>query len=302
MADLPVQLPAIAPDLVGLTLADARRLARKRAGARIEFRVVESDEKMFSIVRQSPEPGGDLNDARVIKVELASRAWIHYLPAIYQDADEENGDFLQRFLMIAQHLTVGIEESLAFVHELFDPRLTDAKWLPWLASWLAMPLMEGWSEEKRREIVQRVPELYRLRGTAAGLALALRLFADVKAEIREGEWPYPGLVIGRSSTVGVDTTLSAPVFTSQCFTVALPETAGEIDREKLRAVQALVETEKPAHAHYALAFAKTAEVYEKVELLQVGKTGRIGVDARIGGLEDVPETHDEAQTLRLQKV
>jgi len=156
-----------------------------------------------------------------------------------------------------------------------------------------MPLLEGWDEEKRREIIQRTPELYRKRGTAEGLKLALRLFADIKAEIHEGEWPYPGLVIGRSSTIGKDTVLSPPVFVSQCFTVELPDRKAEISRERLRTVQALVETEKPAHAHYALVFERTEPVYEKVPFLQVGKTGRVGVDARIGGREDVPATQDE---------
>jgi phage tail-like protein len=236
----------------------------------------------------------------VIKVEIASRPWIQYLPSIYQDADEENADFLQRFLLISAHLTSGVEENLEFVHEVFDPRITQAKWLPWLASWLAMPLLEGWSEEKRREIIQRTPELYRKRGTAEGLKLALRLFADVKAEIHEGEWPYPGLVIGRSSTIGKDTVLSPPVFISQCFTVELPDNKAEISRERLRTVQALVETEKPAHAHYALVFEETEPVYETVPFLHVGKTGRVGVDARIGGLEDAPAAQDEElQTLGL---
>ena len=193
-----------------------------------------------------------------------------------------------------------MEENLEFVQELFDPRITQAKWLPWLASWLAMPLLEGWSEEKRREIIQRTPELYRKRGTAEGLKLALRLFADVKAEIHEGEWPYPGLVIGRSSTIGKDTVLSPPVFVSQCFTVELPDNKAEISRERLRTVQALVETEKPAHAHYALVFEEAEPVYETVPFLHVGKTGRVGVDARIGGLEDVPAAQDEElQTLGL---
>jgi hypothetical protein len=161
-----------------------------------------------------------------------------------------------------------------------------------------MPLLEGWGEEKRREIVQRTPELYRKRGTADGLKLALRLFADVKAEIHEGEWPYPGLVIGKSSTIGKDTVLSPPVFVSQCFTVELPDEKSGISRERLRTVQSLVETEKPAHANYALVFQKADPSYEAVPYLHVGKTGRIGVDARIGGQEDVPATQDE----ELQKV
>ncbi|HZX97480.1 MAG TPA: phage tail protein [Myxococcales bacterium] len=293
MAEQSIQTSALAPSLLGLPLGQARRMARRHADAKVEFRLVDSEEKALTVVRQHPEAGDELTSSRVIKLEIASRPWIQYLPGIYQDADEENADFLQRFLMISAHLTCGIEENLEFIHELFDPRITNAKWLPWLASWLAMPLLEGWDEEKRREIIQRTPELYRKRGTAEGLKLALRLFADVKAEIHEGEWPYPGMVIGRSSTVGKDTVLSPPVFISQCFTVELPDKKTEIPRERLRTVQALVETEKPAHAHYALVFEETEPTYEAVPFLHVGKTGRVGVDARIGGLEDVPEAHDE---------
>ena len=293
MAEQIFETPAIAPPLLGLPLGQARRLARRRAQARVEFKLVDSEEKALTVVRQYPEAGDALPQSRLIKVEIATRPWIDFLPGIYQDADEENADFLRRFLLISAHLTSGVEENLEFVHELFDPRITNQNWLPWLASWLAMPLLEGWDEEKRREIIQRTPELYRKRGTAEGLKLALRLFADIKAEIHEGEWPYPGLVIGRSSTIGKDTVLSPPVFVSQCFTVELPDRKAEISRERLRTVQALVETEKPAHAHYALVFERTEPVYEKVPFLHVGKTGRVGVDARIGGGEDVPATQDE---------
>src|SRR6267143_2074547 len=252
-------LPAIAPPLEGMPIGEARRMARKRAGATVEIKLVESEEKQLHVVRQFPVAGDELSERRVIKVEIATRPWIQFLPGVYQDADEENADFLQRFLLISAHLTSGIEERL----------------------------------EYRREIIQRVPELYRLRGTARGLELALRLFADVKAEIHEGEWPYPGMVIGRSSTIGKDTVLSPPVFISQCFTVELPDKKAEISRERLRTVQALVETEKPAHAHYALVFQETEPTYEEVPFLHVGKTGRIGVDARIGGQADVPEAQDE---------
>ncbi len=286
-------LPPIAPPLIGLPIGQARRVAKKRAGATIEIKLVESEGPALTVVRQFPEEGDELNDKRIIKLEIATRPWIQYLPGIYQDADEENADFLQRFLLISQQLTSGIEERLEFLHEFFSPRTTPEKFLPWLGSWLAMPLLEGWDEEKRREILQRTPELYRLRGTAKGLKLALRLFADVKAEIKEGEWPYPGMVIGKSSTIGIDTTLSPPVFISQCFSVLLPDKKNEVPREKLRTVHALVETEKPAHAHYAVVFEKTEPVYEAVPFLHIGKAARIGVDTRIGGTEDIPPVLDE---------
>ena len=46
-------------------------------------------------------------------------------------------------------------------------------------------------------------------------------------------------------------------------------------------------------AGYALVFQETEPTYEEVPFLHVGKTGRIGVDARIGGQADVPEAQDE---------
>src|SRR5216683_4502107 len=138
-------LPRIAPPLLGLPIGEARRVARKRAGAKLTVKLVDSEEKQLHVVRQFPEPGDDLDDGRSMKVEIATRPWIQFLPGIYQDADEENADFLQRFLLISAHLISGIEERLEYLHEFFDPRLTPGAFLPWLASWLAMPLLEGWT-------------------------------------------------------------------------------------------------------------------------------------------------------------
>src|SRR5436309_7940087 len=190
MADQTVDTPAIAPELLGLPLGQARRVARRHAQASVEFKLVDSEERMFSVVRQYPEAGDALAESRVIKVEIATRPWINYLPGIYQDADEENADFLQRFLLISAHLTCGVEESLEFVHELFDPRITNGRWLPWLASWLAMPLLEACSEEKRREIIQRTPELHRKRRPAERLTLAPPLVADAAAVVQAGDLPF----------------------------------------------------------------------------------------------------------------
>ncbi len=88
MAELPIDMPALTPPLVGLPLGQARRLARKRAQAKVEFKLVDSEEKALTVVRQYPEPGDELPDPRVIKVEIATRPWINHLPGIYQDADE----------------------------------------------------------------------------------------------------------------------------------------------------------------------------------------------------------------------
>src|SRR2546425_5614387 len=119
-----IEQPAVAPPLMGLPIGEARRLAKKRSNATLDVRMVESEEKPLHVVRQFPGPGEELNEKRIIKIEIATKPWVQFLPGIFQDADEENADFLQRFLLVAQHLTSGIEERLSFLHEFFDPRKT----------------------------------------------------------------------------------------------------------------------------------------------------------------------------------
>src|SRR5215470_6889262 len=91
-------LPGIAPPLLGLPIGEARRVARKRAAAQLWVKLVDSDEPQLQVVKQLPEPGDELGEDRVVKVEIATRPWIQFLPGVYQDVDEENADFLQRFL------------------------------------------------------------------------------------------------------------------------------------------------------------------------------------------------------------
>ncbi len=283
----------VAPNLVGELLWDARRLAKARANARLEVVVVETRDRPRTVVGQIPGAGDPLGDKRLIRVEVAQPSWIRSLPGIYQDTDEEQADFLKRFLAVQQHVLLQTEEKLESIHTFFDPRETPEGFLPWLGSWVAMALHEGWSERRLREIIYRAVELYKLRGTAAGLKLALSLFAEVDAEIDEFKWPYPGFVVGQHAVIGHQSTLARPVFATQCFVVRIPAARSEVGREKLRTVHAVVETEKPAHAYYALEFLADEERFEEVPFLRLRLTGRIGVDTRIGGRSDEPEALEE---------
>jgi phage tail-like protein len=282
------------PDLVGELIWDARRLAKARADAKLDVVVVETKDRPKTVVGQYPPPGEPLPKDRTIKVEVAQSSWVRALPGIYQDTDEEHADFLKRFLAIQQHMALQIDEKLESIHSFFDPRETPEGFLPWLGSWVAMGLHEGWNVERRREVIFRAAEMYKLRGTAKGLKLALALFAEVDIEIEEFRWPYPGFVIGKHSKINLaESTISRPVFETQCFIVKVPVRKSEVSREKLRTIQAVVETEKPAHAHYALEFVTEQEKFEDVPFLQMRKTGRVGVDVRIGGKSDVPPVEED---------
>lgn len=282
-----------APDLMGELLWDARRLAKARANARLDVVVVETRDRPRTVVGQEPAPGEPLGDKRIIRVEVAQPSWIRNLPGIFQDTDEEHADFLKRFLSIQQHLALQVDEKLEAIHAFFDPRETPEGFLPWLGSWVAMSLHEGWSVERRREIILRAVELYKLRGTAYGLKLALQLFAEVDTEISEFTWPYPGFVVGKHAVIGHQSTIARPVFVTQCFVVKVPAEKSSVGREKLRTIHAVVETEKPAHAHYALEFLADVERFEVVPFLQMRQHGRVGVDARIGGRSDEPERMED---------
>jgi phage tail-like protein len=113
----------------------------------------------------------------------------HYLPELYQenvygeDADQRSGrstpaDFLERFLAIGEGVLTPLEDRIAQAHLLTSASTAPAEALEWLGSWLGVSLEPGWSEARRRRWLSRTPELYRRRGTRAGLELALDIASD----------------------------------------------------------------------------------------------------------------------------
>ena len=70
MADVD-ELPLIAPPLLGLPIGEARRVARKRAGAKLTVKLVDSEERQLHVVRQFPQPGDEL--PQLIGVEIYDR-------------------------------------------------------------------------------------------------------------------------------------------------------------------------------------------------------------------------------------
>ncbi|MFT2019346.1 phage tail protein [Streptomyces sp. 796.1] len=102
-----------------------------------------------------------------------------HLPALYAEDD------------LAQRFTAGLDTVLAPVlatldnlPAYFDPRLTPADFLGWLASWIGWDDDPRWPLELRREATMRALELHRSRGTRRGLTEALRLVLGVGADVR----------------------------------------------------------------------------------------------------------------------
>ena len=121
-----------------------------------------------------------------------------YLPAILQE-DVFLGRFLLAFEKILSGLKdspshdkiitaktqnpPGLEEIIDNIHLYFNPQQTSdnpqqapEEFLPWLAGWVALSLRDDWKPEVKREFIQQIVGLYRLRGTKAGLIEILKTY------------------------------------------------------------------------------------------------------------------------------
>jgi phage tail-like protein len=102
------------------------------------------------------------------------------LPALYQD-----DTFAQRFLAGLDEVVAPIYSTLDNFDAYLDPHLTPDDFLNWLAGWVGIALDESWDVERRRAIVARAVDLYRMRGTALGLAGQVEIQTGGTVEIVE---------------------------------------------------------------------------------------------------------------------
>lgn len=156
------------------------------------------------------------------------------LPAIYQ----EDG-FAQRFTQGLDAVLASLLSTLDNLDGYFDPDLAPRDYVDWLAGWLAIDVDEAATVESRRELLRRMPDLYRRRGTGRGLLDHIELVFGVRPEIAEsgGTW-------WRGSR-------SAPPSPSEPrLTIRVRvERPAEFDRD---ALDAFVEANKPAHVPHSI--------------------------------------------------
>jgi len=100
-----------------------------------------------------------------------------YLPAVYRD-DAVSASFLERYLANVEGIYTTIEGRIEHVETIFDTRSAPPDCLDWLAGWLGASLDFTWSERTRRLFLAHAPQMYRERGTCAGLARSVRLALD----------------------------------------------------------------------------------------------------------------------------
>jgi phage tail-like protein len=163
------------------------------------------------------------------------------LPALYQD-----DDFAQRMLSSLDSVLAPVLSTIDNFDAYLDPRLTPDDFLAWLAGWVGIVLDESWDEDRRRAIVGRAVELYRMRGTAIGLAGQVEIQTGGTVEIVENG------ATGWSVDPGGELPGSPEPLVVVRVTVPDPKA---IDAQRL---DALVAAGKPAHVLHRIEIVKGA--------------------------------------------
>lgn len=236
-------------------------------------------------------------NGRATPVLRALRAWYprfsyldQYLPAVYRE-DPVQSPFLDRWLANFEGLYTNLEDKIEHAAELFDPRTAPAETLGWLACWFGLLLDPLWDEDRRRILIQHVEQLYRLRGTMAGIEIAVRLYVDRTVDnslfdlstlgqstVRiiesfatrgTGAMAYgPPMQNGEKPLVKLTPQIVAD--NAHRFIVQVPSNLADQDLDMVRRI---VELEKPTHTSF--------ELIRSSESFYIG-TARLGLDTRIG--------------------
>jgi phage tail-like protein len=183
----------------------------------------------FAVVRPKPEKGD-----QPVPTPASNRRYLRDgLPGLYRD-----DDFSMRFVGALEHVLDPVVSVLDTLPAHFDPELAPLDILELATGWLGLRHNEAQPASQLRELVSRAAELGRLRGTHAGVELALKLnFPDLPLRIEDG-----GRVLW---STGADLPApDPPAFVVYCDTPVSQDEASTIVR--------VIEAVKPAHVAFRL--------------------------------------------------
>jgi phage tail-like protein len=216
-----------------------------------------------------------------MKVLYPRISYLRYLPAIYQE-DPVAKDFLERFLSIFQTVLSDLETDITRIFSYFDPDSVPEAFLTWLASWMNLALDEDWLEYKKRYFIKQAFELYKQKGTPAGIESLVQIYTGKKPIILEHsqigtpmvlngkvsfrlgigsillQTPVRGFrlgydsILGRSALFDTGPVKGDPFLQlAHRFTVILDLSAEEFTQYE-KGLKQILDDEKPAHTRYTI--------------------------------------------------
>ncbi len=150
--------------------------------------------------------------------------YLQFLPEIY-----ESDEFTSRFLMLFESFWKPINQQIDQIDNYFDPTLTPPQFVPWLASWMGMPVDSSLPLDRVRALLKNALMLFQCRGTPKALKTYLEIYTAGTVSIVERR--ARNLVLGQQSMLGMEFALGQ---NNQPNTVdiRLSVSSTELDRTK----------------------------------------------------------------------
>jgi phage tail-like protein len=219
------------------------------------------------------------------------------LPAVWSK-DAGPRAFLDGFLSLFERALTRIEHDRDDFYRLLRPAAAPPDVLRWLAALLDLTFDPSWPLARRRALVGEAVDLYRRRGTPAGIVRYVEVYAGIRPVVTEQFRLRPdrattagGGVLGSSFAVGLAGATDAPPDEelirayAHRFTVHLP-LPDPCDRDVVvGVVDRIVTVNKPAHTAHELAILGADA--------RVGEQSTVGVDL-IPGARPVAGTRLDA--------
>lgn len=272
--------PVRVPDVRGVGLPKARILLEDAGLKRVVILFREGYEDHDTVVDQQPERGHVYDDTE-IKLWVARRGYLQHLPALYRRSDAVGHNVVRDLCFIYEHMFGTIEQAIDENARYYDPASTPADFLPWLASWMAFTLDLDWPEARKRALLRRAVDLYRIRGTKRALALFLKLFTGYEPTIDENVWPFKGFRVETEARIGIDSVILPPVNLAHCYIITIPVAIDDVTPELVLRVHQIVSMEKPSHTNYYLKFLEEKGDVELREFFVIGARSGIGIGAEV---------------------
>lgn len=195
-------------------------------------------------------PNGAHTDGRGLVRNLDSpHPLIDTLPALYQ---EDN--FTGRLVSAFDAALAPVFATLDNLQWYFDPWLAPADFLEWLASWFGIAFDESWTIDRRRALVSKAFDFYRMRGTPTGLRAQIETLTGGTVELHE------------TGGVTTSTTANAALPGSPNYAVLVRVMVDDPTSVNLKRLDALVSAAKPAHVTHKVELVKRSEVTNPVEV------------------------------------
>lgn len=101
------------------------------------------------------------------------KSLMEQLPALYQRAEAEPGNFLRALVGVLETSTQELDLRIASMGELIDPHSAPADWLNFVARWLGLPWHDALDSGQKRRLLGSAAAFSARRGTRAGLETLL---------------------------------------------------------------------------------------------------------------------------------